>query len=142
MPNEKLLFNNSKANTSAQFSGSTSAAQVQRWDEKETLLLIDLCMERKNKLDNPKFVKKHIYEEISSCFIEWGYQKTAIQCENRMKTLITKYKEIMDDNNKTGNESKYWKYLDLICTYIGDKPTVKPVGKCSSMGLVSRKLEK
>ncbi|KAG5879792.1 hypothetical protein JTB14_027200 [Gonioctena quinquepunctata] len=61
----------------------------------------------------------------------------ATECENKLKTLITKYREICDHNNKTGNERKTWKFFKQLEEYIGDKPNVRPAGKCSSLGLAT-----
>ncbi|KAG5883136.1 hypothetical protein JTB14_030966 [Gonioctena quinquepunctata] len=96
---------------------------------------MDLCMMYREKLQCPKYKKKHIFKEISDVLLEKGHQFSPLQCENKLKTLITKYREICDHNNKTGNERKTWKFFEQSEECIGDKPNVQPVGKCSSLGL-------
>ncbi|KAG5899640.1 hypothetical protein JTB14_036013 [Gonioctena quinquepunctata] len=114
---------------------SSENSKTHHWDDKDTLCLMDLCMMYREKLQSPKYKKKHIFKEISDVLLEKGHQFSPLQCEDKLKTLITKYREICDHNNKTGNERKTWKFFEQLEEYIGVKPNVRPAGKCSFLGL-------
>lgn len=105
------------------------------WDRAQTLLLIQKCSQRKDDLNNPRFKKMEIYKEIAEELQKFGHDFTYEQCINRMKTLLTKYKEVKDYNNKSGNSSKKWEYLDLMERYVGDRPGIMPTAPCSSLSL-------
>jgi hypothetical protein len=59
---------------------------------------------------NPKLPKKEIYAEIAKEMLNYGYNFSTDQCMERMKTLLTEYKETKDYNDKSGSSNKNWKY--------------------------------
>jgi hypothetical protein len=48
-------------------------------------------------------------------------------------SLVRKFKEIKDHNNKSGNDLKRWKYLDQMEEFLGVKSNITPVTSCSSL---------
>ncbi|CAH1379960.1 unnamed protein product [Tenebrio molitor] len=69
---------------------------------------------------------------------EQGYNFSAEQCQNRLKTLTTKFKSVKDHNNQSGNNAKNWEYLNIMEEFFGDRPNVKPVASCSSLALANQ----
>jgi hypothetical protein len=94
---------------------------------------MQLVRERRDKLNNKSYIKKEIFKEISVLLEKKGIKCSGLQCENKLKTLINKYKEIVDHNSRTGNERKEWIYFDLLEDYMGQRASVKPRAKCSSL---------
>lgn len=116
--------------------------KANKWDKKETLLLLNKCMTYKEKFQNPKLQKKDIFKRISDEMKQGGCHCTAEQCTNRMKTLLTKYKEVKDYNNTSGNDRKNWEYYEAVRDYVGDRPTIEPIAGCSSLNIYQDKLAK
>ncbi|KAJ8971100.1 hypothetical protein NQ314_000882 [Rhamnusium bicolor] len=105
------------------------------WDRAQTLLLLEKCTNKKKDLDNPRNKKFAIYKEIAQEMQMFGYNFTYEQCMNRMKTLLTKYKQVKDHNMKSGNSRKTWEYFETMQNYVGDRPNITPVTSCSSLQL-------
>ena len=105
-----------------------------RWDDNETLLLINLAISKKEKFTDKK---RELYKDISQQMATKGASFTPLQCENKLKFLINKYKDVFDHNNKTGNFRKDWKYYQLMEEFMGDKDIIRPKAKCSSLKLLN-----
>jgi hypothetical protein len=60
---------------------------------------------------------------------------TTRQIKNRITTLTTKYKEVKDHNNKSGNSNKEWEYFEIMSDFYEDMPIITPVAPCSSISL-------
>ncbi|CAH1110421.1 unnamed protein product [Psylliodes chrysocephalus] len=118
-----------------------STSKAASWDKSETTKLLDLCIEYKEQLFSPKYKKIEIYKIISKKLNENGYSFTENQCFGRMKTLLSKYKEIKDHNSKTGNDPKTWMYFNMVANYVGDRPGISPVAGCSSLSAAKRPAE-
>jgi hypothetical protein len=90
-------------------------------------------------LDNPRQKKSEIFKDIANEMLkEQGYNFSAEQCQNRLKTLTTKFKSVKDHNNQSGNNAKNWEYLNIMEEFFGDRPNVKPVASCSSLALANQ----
>jgi hypothetical protein len=108
------------------------------WSKAETILFLKLATDRKKKMDNPKIPKKEVYAEIAKEMLNYGYHFSTDQCMGRMKTLLTKYKETKDHNDKSGNSNKNWEYFEMFSDYIGDRPSITPTASCSTLALKTR----
>jgi hypothetical protein len=109
------------------------------WDRPRTLLLLEKCTNKKQLLDNPRQKKSEIFKDIANEMLkEQGYNFSAEQCQNRLKTLTTKFKSVKDHNNQSGNNAKNWEYLNIMEEFFGDRPNVKPVASCSSLALANQ----
>ena len=73
---------------------------------------------------------KHIYEKISKKLEEAGYERTGIQCRDKVKKLRQEYKKIKDKMTKTGEEGKKrlidsWDYYEPLDAILGNsKPII------------------
>jgi hypothetical protein len=101
-------------------------------NKQETALLLTLYGELSN---NKLKYKKDIHQAISMKMKEHGYNFTTRQIKNRITALTTKYKEVKDHNNKSGNSNKEWKYFEIMSNFYGDRPNITPVAPCSSISL-------
>ncbi|EFA01231.1 hypothetical protein TcasGA2_TC010558 [Tribolium castaneum] len=112
-----------------------------KWDEQQTFLLLDLCTTFKTELDNPRMKKMDVFKKISAEMLNKGHSFTWLQCQNRLKTLVTKYKEVRDHNNTSGNSPKTWAYLEAMTTYCGERPNVTPIQCVGTSSLSLRQEE-
>ena len=76
----------------------------QYWTENVTKYLLEIYREQSALIGKGKGTKKKMYQEISTSLQKQGYNFTWEQVQGRLKTLITNFKYIKDDNNKSGNE--------------------------------------
>lgn len=125
--------NNSCTNNVEFTPGKNIGAKANVWDKEQTLLLLDLCQQHHDELNNPRYKKTEIFKTISSEIKSQGHEFSADQCANRMKTLIVKYKEVKDHNARTGNHPKEWQYFKLVANYLGERPGITPPAVCSSI---------
>ena len=75
----------------------------QYWTENTTKYLLEIYREQSALIDKGKGTKKKRYQEISTSLQKQGYNFTWEQVQGRLKTLITNFKYIKDDN-KSGND--------------------------------------
>ena len=61
----------------------------------------------------------------SNCNEKNGIHVTKLQLINKWKALKKKYKEINDENNKTGNKKHSWKYLEQFSEVHGNRASTK-----------------
>ena len=75
-------------------------------------------------------------EEIS-VFVAEGYEdRDYVQCQTRMKTLISAYRRFIDGQRKTGmNKAKKPFCFDTLDSITGNKPTSRPSNLVSSLPL-------
>ena len=76
----------------------------QYWTENATKHLLEIYREQSALIGKGKGTKKKMHQEISTSLQKQGYNFTWEQVQGRHKTLITNFKYIKDDNNKSGNE--------------------------------------
>lgn len=74
------------------------------WKESEKRFLIDLRLQREDKFSG---TKSHdvLWGEIASEMNKNGIHVSKTQLMNEWKALKKKYKEINDENNKTGKKN-------------------------------------
>lgn len=112
-----------------------SSINLQRWSEKETKLLIDLYKTNFQKLSDKKFKAKSIYTEIAANFERF----TPEQIESKIKNLKKSYKNVLDNNKKTGRGKITWPYFDTLHDILGTKPENRPLNVASNkLGFVSQ----
>ena len=72
------------------------------WSEEEIQALLEGCT-----------CNKHVYNKIARGMVEVGYDRTGVQCREKIKKLKSEYKEIKGNNSETGKQRKAWKFY--IC---------------------------
>ena len=89
------------------------------WSDMETRALLEVWTERNNlfEADDLCSVNGQIYRTIANEMAERGYQKTAIQCKTRMKTLKRAYKHcrmLLRTRGKVKKFCRFYKEIDYI----------------------------
>lgn len=81
------------------------------WKESEEKLLIDLRLQREDRFLG---VKSHdtLWGEIANEMKDMGIVVSKLQLLNKWKSLKKKYKEVNDENSKTGNKAQTWKFFE------------------------------
>ena len=99
-----------------------------QWTELETQCLIALWgdVAVQGKLTS-SYRNKTIYEEISRGMKENGFTRSYLQCQRKIKSLKTIYKEIKDANNKSGADRTTCPFYDTLDFILCDKPSVHPL---------------
>ena len=106
-----------------------------RWGDSDILLFLSLLISKKDNVNDKKIIKRELYKQIAKDMNKNGTDYSPLQLENKLKFLTTKYKEVKDHNNQSGKDRRVWKYFDMMEEFIGDKDTVNPKAKCSSIAL-------
>ena len=55
-----------------------------------------------------------------------GYERTAVQCRDKIKKLRAEYKRAKDHNGLTGLGTKKWRYYDQLDAILGNRPASRP----------------
>jgi len=77
-----------------------------KWNHEQTKALIGLWGQEETQSKLGKMHRKRdIFEEISS-----GFEKTAEQCKTKVKNLKSRYRTVLDHNNKSGNDPMSMRY--------------------------------
>ena len=97
------------------------------WTEEETLKLIELWGEDnvQAQLEGCKR-NAQVFERISCEMKDIGYDRTGVQCREKIKKLRGEYKKIKDKKGKTGEGNKPWKYFEYLDSVLGHKPATCP----------------
>ena len=97
------------------------------WGDEETLKLIQLWGEDsiQAQLEGCKW-NAQVFAKIASELREAGYERTVLQCREKIKKLRADYRKIRDSHNKKGTGRKKWKFFDAIDVVIGHKPATCP----------------
>lgn len=83
---------------------------------------------KKHQTDKGKSNKKELFVKIAASFNQTStYVVTGDQCMRKWGKLMTKYKEVKDHNNKSGNAPKQWKYLNEMSECVDGEVLVTPV---------------
>ena len=69
---------------------------------------------------------KVIFERIAKKLQEQGYERDWKQCRAKIKNLKTKYREVKDNNNKTGRGRKSCKFFRELDEILGHRPASVP----------------
>ncbi|XP_062587937.1 uncharacterized protein LOC134249618 [Saccostrea cucullata] len=110
--------------SSVSTSSSDSQSTMHVWTENEEKCLIDLRLQREEKFTGTKS-HDSLWGEIANEMKKNNIQVSKTQLINKWKALKKKYKEINDENNKTGNKKHSWKYLDQFSEVYGNKASTK-----------------
>ncbi|XP_048745245.2 uncharacterized protein LOC125658123 [Ostrea edulis] len=106
--------------SSVSTSSSDSQQTMHVWNESEERFLIDLRLQREERFLGTKS-HDFLWGEISSEMKKNGIHVSKTQLINKWKALKKKYKEVNDENNKTGNQKHSWKYFDQFSEVYGNK---------------------
>jgi len=76
--------------------------------------------------------KKTMWLEISKTLNDKGYLYNAEQVSERWKTLNRAYKNVKDQNRKSGNSRKNFEFETSMDDMLGDDPAIEPLHIASS----------
>lgn len=97
------------------------------WTDEETLKLIELWSEETIQVQLEGCKRNmHVYQKISRELGVAGYERTAIQCRDKLKKLRAEYKKVKDNNDETGRRRKKFKFYDELNEVLGCKPATCP----------------
>ena len=97
------------------------------WRDEETKKLIEVWGEEDIQAQLEGCTRnKAVYEKISREMAASQYERSAVQCREKIKKLRTEYKKIKDRHNKTGQGMKTLKFYEQLNDIFGHKPTTKP----------------
>lgn len=80
-----------------------------------------------------------LWTQITSELQEYGVKVSKHQARNKFKSLKKKYREIVDENGKTGNSTHKWKYFELFQAAYGHKSSTTPALTFDSHAVVNEK---
>lgn len=83
------------------------------WSKEETLLLLNAYSDFKDDLNSGKGTVKKFWQKIANIMRDKGYNVTGVKCSTKFQALKRTYKNILDHNNKSGNNTKDWEYLKV-----------------------------
>lgn len=64
---------------------------------------------------------KKAWDKISQMMNEKNYSVTGRQCSTRLNIMKCTYKTVKDHNNKSGNNTRNWKYYEVSDKYKVEK---------------------
>ena len=97
------------------------------WIDEETLKLIELWGDEQiQALLEGCTRNRHVYEKIAEGMKEAGYERSGVQCRDKIKKLRGEYRKIKDNNNETGRNRKNWKFYDPLNEILGSRPATQP----------------
>ncbi|XP_018301773.1 uncharacterized protein [Mycetomoellerius zeteki] len=82
---------------------------------------------------------KKAWNEIAANMHTKGYNVSGKQCMTRINTMKRTYKTIKDHNAKSGNNTRRWKYYEIMENLLKEKPYMAPLATISSTGCVTLK---
>ena len=97
------------------------------WSDKETEKLIQLWGEEDTQAQL-EGCKRNIavYEQISKDMKAAKFDRSAVQCREKMKKLRTLYKQVKDRNGLTGRGRYKMKFFDQLNEILGNRPATRP----------------
>ncbi|XP_065893653.1 uncharacterized protein [Dysidea avara] len=97
------------------------------WQDDETTKLLELWGEESVQASLEGCIRNiTIYDKIAAELTSCGYQRTGMQCRERVKKLKKDYKKTKDNLNETGNKRKLCKFYEQINCILEDRPSTKP----------------
>ncbi|CAH1118318.1 unnamed protein product [Phaedon cochleariae] len=110
-------------------------AEKNEWSEEAVLLFLDIY--RKNEA-NFKKSKRHnkIWQEIANEINvhNESYHYSGLQCSTKMSGLKRTFKNIKDQNKKSGNHRSTWAFYSIMDSLFGAKAFMEPQAIASSAG--------
>ncbi|XP_011640638.1 trihelix transcription factor GT-2-like [Pogonomyrmex barbatus] len=91
---------------------------------------IDLFVQRKIK------TKKILWQKISEKMKIQGYNVSAIQVENKYKSLERSYKNVITHNKKSGRNRLNCPYETELAELLGGKHNIKPLLLSGNKGII------
>ena len=97
------------------------------WSESETIKLIEIWGEDhiQAELEGCKR-NKQVFEKIARELKAAGYERTAVQCREKIKKLRGEYKKVKDHNDETGRDRKSFVYFEKLDDILGHRPATQP----------------
>ena len=96
------------------------------WNEEETLKLIEIWdKDSIQAMVEGSKRNKYVFNKISRKMEAAGYEKTADQCNNKIRKLKLEYRKIKDSTKKTGTGRKDWRYFEEMDALLGHKPATQ-----------------
>jgi hypothetical protein len=94
--------------------------QIHIWKEDEERLLLNLRFDAEKSFN---LMKSHevLWGKITEKLNAENVNVSKVQVINKWKTLKKKYREVIDDNSKTGNQRTNWKYFEVFNEAYGNK---------------------
>ena len=94
------------------------------WGDSETFKLIEIWGDGaiQAMLEGSKR-NKDVFKKIAGKMMDVGYDKTADQCNSKIRKLKLEYRKIKDGRKKTGTGRKEWRFFDAV---LGHKPATQP----------------
>nr|XP_012229238.1 PREDICTED: uncharacterized protein LOC105676124 [Linepithema humile] len=136
---QKLPVNESEASTSSyddesvpKISEDSEEKDSFRWPYEAILLFLSTYKEHEDKLTSGKISVKNFWNMISCLLIKKGYSVTGTQCKSKMAGLKNTYKSVKDHNAKSGNNTRAWRYFNIIDKMFNKKPWIAPVSTLDS----------
>lgn len=100
---------------------------LERWDDKYVKLLISCYSDHKHLFGKGKTTKREIFGKIACSFNNQSdVMVTGDQCMRKWIKLESRFKEIEDHNNHTGNDKKTMKFYEELSECLGSDPKVTP----------------
>lgn len=102
------------------------------WSDQAVLLFLEIYRNKEPEFNSG--LKRHnkIWLDIANEMKEAKYDVTATQCQNKMSGLRRTYKNISDNNKKSGNHASSWAFYSTMDSIFGGKAWVEPVSIASS----------
>ena len=97
------------------------------WDKQETHKLIEMWGEDniQSQLEGC-YQNKEVYQHIARKMGKEVFERTFVQCREKVKKLKKDYRKLKDTLNETG-QGRYkeleWPYFELMDRILGHKPT-------------------
>ena len=90
------------------------------WTDEEIIKLIQIWGEEEIQAQLEGCTRNmHVYEKIAQELRDMGYDRTAIQCQEKIKKLKGEYEKIKDE---TGRKMKNWCFYEAANEILGCKP--------------------
>ena len=106
---------------------ATTSTRGAAWSDTEVKTLIALWADRNVQEQIQGSVRNnHIYKKMSKDMKEKRFSRDAEQCKAKIKNLKTEYRQVKDNNNKTGRGRKTFKYYDELDAVLGHRPASRP----------------
>lgn len=101
------------------------------WTDKLILYLINCVKEHDGQFERD--IKKNVWSRIAKLCTQFVNKKiTAVQCDNKWRSLKRRYKTILEHNKTSGKSRKQWEYYSVMHEIMHKKPEINPVATCSS----------
>ncbi|XP_029158022.1 uncharacterized protein LOC114930420 [Nylanderia fulva] len=106
------------------------------WPDKAVLLLLDMYREREEDFSNGLKRSNKIWAEIAAQMKNFNpeYEVTSNQCATKMSGLKRTYKNIVDQNKKSGNHRSSWAFFSVMDSIFGNKASTRAPAIATSDG--------